>query len=78
MAEYKYAQYLSQSNNTAYDQTYNPGVITTYSGVYRCTKCGHEITHVSGRALPPQNHHTHTVSQGAIVWQLAVAHGKIG
>jgi hypothetical protein len=77
MAEYKYAQFLNQANKAAYDQTYHPGTTTKYSGICRCTKCGHEVTSVTGYPLPPQNHHQHTVLQGAIVWQLVVAHGYI-
>jgi hypothetical protein len=36
-----------------------------------------EVTSVAGYPLPPQNHHQHTPAQGAIVWQLRVAHGVI-
>ena len=78
MAEYKYPQFMIASNNPAFDQLYNPGAVTPYSGIYRCRGCGHEITHVSGRALPPQNHHVHQANQGPIQWFLAVAHGHIG
>lgn len=77
MAQYKYAQFLTQGNNAAYDMGYNPATNTPYSGIYRCTKCGHEVTSVAGYPLPPQNHHQHTVAQGPIVWQLIVAHGVI-
>ena len=77
MAQYKYREFLNHSNNTVYDEVFNAGAASPYSGIYRCQKCGHEITHVSGRVLPPQNHHTHTVAQGEIVWQLTVAHGYV-
>ena len=77
MAEYKYGNFLTQTNNVAYDLLHNPGTIAPYSGIYRCPRCGHEITAVSGYPLPPQNHHQHTPMQGAIVWQLIVAHGVI-
>jgi hypothetical protein len=77
MAEYKYGQYLTQANKAAYDQGYHPGTTTPYSGIYRCTKCGNEMTSVSGYPFPPQNHHLHTPAQGPIVWQLIVAHGWI-
>lgn len=77
MAEYKYAQFLTHANKSAYDQGYHPSTNTPYSGIYRCTKCGHEVTSVTGYPLPPQNHHQHTPAQGAIVWQLIVAHGWI-
>jgi hypothetical protein len=77
MAQQKYGNFLTASANPAFDQLYHPGTATRYSGVYRCTKRAHEITHVAGRALPPQNHPAHTAAQGAILWQLAVAHGVI-
>ncbi|HZP63582.1 MAG TPA: hypothetical protein VFB28_09230 [Terriglobales bacterium] len=77
MAEYKYPQFLTQANKAAYDQVHHPATITPYSGIYRCTKCGHEVTSVSGYPLPPQNHHQHTAAQGEILWQLIVAHNWI-
>jgi hypothetical protein len=77
MAEYRYPQFLTQANKPVYDQTYHPGTNTPISGIYRCTKCGHEVTSVSGYPLPPQNHHAHTAAQGAILWQLIVAHGFV-
>jgi hypothetical protein len=77
VAEYKYPRFLTQANKAAYDNGYHPGTNTVYSGIYRCTKCGHEMTSVAGYPLPPQNHHVHTLAQGAIVWQLIVAHGAI-
>jgi hypothetical protein len=77
MAEYKYGNLLIQANKTAYDQLFHPATSTPYSGIYRCSKCGHEVTSVTGYPLPPQNHHQHTPAQGAIVWQLLVAHGVL-
>jgi hypothetical protein len=77
LAEYRYAQFLTQANKNAYNMTYHPGTATPYSGIYRCTKCGREDTSVTGHPLPPQNHHQHSPAQGAIVWQLIVAHGTI-
>jgi hypothetical protein len=77
MAEYKYPQFLRQGNKAPYDIGYHPGTKAQYSGIYRCTKCGHEATCVTGYPLPPQNHHAHTPAQGPIVWQLIVAHNWI-
>jgi hypothetical protein len=77
MAEYKYGNLLTQSNKTAYDQLWHPATNTVYSGIYRCPKCGREVTSVAGYPLPPQNHHQHTPAQGPIIWQLVVAHGVI-
>lgn len=72
MAFYKNASYLRQDNGNAFDQTYRPGAETPLSGIYRCTGCGHEMVSVKGHTLPPQNHHTHTLYQGDIRWQLIV------
>ena len=77
MAEYKYGNFLVQANKPAYDLLHHPGTIAPYSGIYRCSKCGHEITAVSGYPLPPQNHHQHTPAQGPILWQLIVAHARV-
>jgi hypothetical protein len=77
MAEYKYGNFLTQANKAAYDQDFHPGTNTVYSGIYRCIKCGHEVTSVTGYPMPPQNHHAHSPAQGAIVWRLLVAHGVI-
>jgi hypothetical protein len=76
MAEYKYSQYLIQGNNKAYDQLHSPGVLAPYSGIYRCAVCGHEDTCVSGKPLPPQNHHQHN-PPAPIQWKLIVAHAHI-
>lgn len=77
MAEYKYPEFVTQANKAAYDETYDPGTTTPYSGIYRCVKCGHEMTSVTGYPLPSQTHHAHTPAQGPIIWQLIVAHGQI-
>ncbi|MFO0887577.1 MAG: hypothetical protein U0790_00370 [Isosphaeraceae bacterium] len=75
MALYKYANFLQSSNHEAFDQAHGPSYTTPFSGIYRCTGCGHEVTSVQGHPLPPQNHHQHSASQGAIRWQLIVATG---
>lgn len=77
MAEYKYGNLLTYANKAAYDLLFHPATNTPYSGIYRCTKCGREVTSVAGYPLPPQNHHQHAPAQGAIVWKLLVAHGVI-
>ena len=71
MAQYKYSQFLNQSNHDAYDQTYTPGTITPDSGIYRCTNCGDEVACNKGNPLPPQNHRQHATAQ-PIRWQLIV------
>jgi hypothetical protein len=74
MAYYKNGNYLTQNTNTAFDELHEPGTSSTYSGIYRCAVCGHEVTHVIDKPLPPQNHHEHSPSQGKIRWQLIVSH----
>jgi hypothetical protein len=73
MAFYKYSNYLASHADVAFDQVYPPGSPTPFSGIYRCEGCGHEITSIQDRPLPPQNHHEHNPSQGKIRWQLIVA-----
>jgi hypothetical protein len=73
MAYYKYEQWLARSTHEAFDQLHSPGGSTPFSGIYRCEGCGHEVTSVQSHPLPPQNHHQHTYSQGAIRWRLIVA-----
>jgi hypothetical protein len=72
MALYKYPKYLIQSDDPKFDAIYQPGSITSHSGLYRCEGCGHEIVSESGKPLPPQNHHQHAPIQGAIRWRLIV------
>lgn len=72
MISYKYSEYLTKSDNEIFDQIYEPGQNTPHSGIYRCEGCGKEATSVLTHPLPPQNHHTHTASQGRIRWRLAV------
>jgi hypothetical protein len=72
MALYKYAAYLTQSTDAAFDALHNPGVPTPHSGIYRCEGCGHEIVSETGKTLPPQNHHQHPNPRLAIQWRLAV------
>lgn len=74
MALYKYAQYLTLSQHTAFDAVVEPGSTAANSGIYRCEGCGKEITEGAGRTLPPQNHHQHNSYQGRIRWKLVVCH----
>jgi hypothetical protein len=73
MAYYKFSQFLEQNDDQAFDLIHQPGSSAPYSGIYRCEGCGHEITSVAGRTLPPQNHHQHTGNQGTIRWRLIIA-----
>lgn len=72
MAKYKYSKYLTQDTGSGFDSIYEPGQANVHSGIYYCEGCGHEITHVKDKPLPPQNHHTHTTAQGKIRWRLIV------
>jgi hypothetical protein len=72
MALYKYAIYLTTSNDAAFDATYAPGSAPQHSGIYRCSGCGREVTGEVSRTLPPQNHHQHTNPNAPIRWNLAV------
>lgn len=73
MAVYKNANYLVASNHQAFDQIYHPGVLAPHSGIYRCEGCGENEVSTHNHPLPPQNHHQHSFSQGAIRWRLIVA-----
>ncbi len=72
MAQYKYGQYLTQSEHSAYDSLFTPGSTAENPGIYRCAVCGDEIAIAKGHTLPPQNHHQHRPGLGAIRWQLLV------
>jgi hypothetical protein len=72
MAQYKYSNYLNQSDHSAYDTLYKPGDNCPNSGVYRCEECGHEIASNKGNPLPPQNHHQHAAGVGPIRWKMIV------
>ncbi|MDR3427764.1 hypothetical protein [Silvimonas sp.] len=73
MAFYKYPQALAHSSSLAFDHVSHPGTGTPHSGIYRCVGCGINAASVEGHPLPPQNHHQHSATQGAIRWQLIVA-----
>lgn len=70
MAMYKYNQYLTLSQDQAFDALSSPGTVNVNSGIYHW--CGHEVAANKGDPLPPQNHHQHTVQQGSIRWRLVV------
>lgn len=72
MALYKYSNYLQQSQDAAFDGLHKPGATTPHSGIYHCTGCGREVVSEEAKPLPPQNHHQHSASQGAIVWRMIV------
>jgi hypothetical protein len=69
MALYKYAAYLTQNQDGAFDQSYPPGAHTPLSGIYRCMGCGREVVSEHAKPLPSQNHHGHLPIQG---WRMVV------
>jgi len=76
MAIYKYDTHLHQYsgiNNDEFDKLYEPGNKSSWSGIYRCTVCGHEAVHTNDKPLPPQNHHQHKAGLGKIQWKLVVS-----
>ncbi len=72
MALYKYAQYIQQSDDVAFDKLYSPGDTVPHSGIYRCAGCGRETANNENQPFPPQNHHQHHQNQGSIRWKLIV------
>jgi len=72
MAFYKYGKFLHEDKGAEFDTIHKPGAVTPFSGVYRCEGCGHSVTSVLQHPLPPQNHHQHIATQGAILWRLVV------
>jgi hypothetical protein len=72
VALYKYAQYVTDSNDNVFDGEHRPGSLALLSGIYRCLGCGRECVSTQAHPLPSQNHHEHSAAQGAIRWRLAV------
>ncbi|KAF1720998.1 protein L [Pseudoxanthomonas mexicana] len=72
MALYKHGNYLTQSQDAAFDAVHGPGTAAPHPGIYRCTSCGDEIAIAGGHTLPPQNHRQHNPANGQIRWQLLV------
>ena len=70
MAYYQDAKNISQFTSDIFDKDWHPGQIPIFHGIYRCKGCGREAT--INERIPPQNHHQHSVLQGAIVWRLIV------
>ena len=70
MVLYKYLQFFAKSDDPEFDKVHTAGSVPPHSGIYRCEGCGHEVVAERARTLPPQNHHQHQPSQGAIRWRL--------
>lgn len=71
MAYFKYPQYLIANDGSKFDALHEPGQLTPDSGIYCCMGCGHSVTAVKDKPLPPQNHHQHNNGK-RIQWRLAV------
>lgn len=73
---------LVESNGQGewWSKEYGPGEKVPVSGIYRCKGCKKEITSNANNSdvFPPQNHHQHTVSQGAIKWKLNIRTNTTG
>jgi hypothetical protein len=68
----------TDGSNDWWKTTYDPGDTVPVSGIYRCLGCNREITSNAGDPFPPQNHHQHSSSQGAIRWKLNVRTNTTG
>lgn len=73
MAFYKYGTHFKTADHKAFDTKLTPGTQAPHAGIYRCVGCGDEIGIAKLHTLPPQNHHQHSTTQGAVLWQLLVA-----
>jgi hypothetical protein len=81
MALYKYARYLRDSDNAAFDLVHSPESAAPNSGIYRCAACGSEIISEKSRPLPSKSHHVHAEELEPIQWRLIVMtqpHGGLG
>jgi hypothetical protein len=72
MATYKYGNYLTKNESSEFDKEHKPSDAAPHSGIYRCMGCGKEVASNQNQPLPPQNHHQHSQTQGAIRWKLIV------
>jgi len=72
MAMYKDGSYLSPSTCDVFEEEQLPGAEAPFTGLYACLGCNQEIALNEGDRVPPQNHHYHHASQGAIRWKLIV------
>lgn len=70
--------YISSSSITEsgggewWTEKHGPAEIVPMSGIYKCLGCKKEVTCNKGDKFPPQNHHQHPSTQGAIEWKLNV------
>jgi hypothetical protein len=74
LAYYKHSKYLIKSDHALFDQIFEPGQTTLYSGIYKCEVCGKEDTCIKDKPLPLENHHQHQPNQGPIRWRMVVGY----
>lgn len=72
MAIWKDKTKLDHSDSPEFDKDHKPGQPAPHSGIYHCMGCRREVASNEGQPLPPQNHHQHGVSQGAVRWRMIV------
>jgi len=70
VAYYQSGNHLTHYRADIFDKDWQPGEVSIFHGIYRCTGCGIEAA-VNER-MPHQNHHQHTPRQGLVVWRLSV------
>lgn len=68
---YKNVNWITKSDDDAFEKIYNPGDTPDHSGIFRCTGCGREVVAEASRSLPTQNHHQHQAGKGDIRWKMA-------
>lgn len=68
----------SDGSKPWWTSSYGPSDKVPVSGIYRCTGCKKEITSNEGDPFPPQNHHQHSLAQGAVKWKLNVRTNTTG
>lgn len=72
MANYMNKAEVTYKESDIFKPTFKPGTRVPRSGIYVCTNCRDEAACNEGDPFPPQNHRQHSVSKGAIEWQLLV------
>jgi hypothetical protein len=70
---FKYDTVFDRQQGDAFDDLLTPGTNTSFSGIYRCEACHHEIVSEKGKPLPSQNHAQHDPKVGKIIWRLVAA-----
>ncbi len=64
--------FLAPDHDAASGPLFLPGVPAPHSGIYRCRSCQRAVASSAGEPLPSDDHHAHSITQGAIRWQLQI------